>query len=83
MFADRTDFLLILIGSIGALLHGASMPLKVVLLGDVLDSLADEESPEVLPAVTEVALLFVYLAIVMQFAAAAQVFEITFTPLYL
>jgi hypothetical protein len=46
---------------------------QVVLLGDLLEGIADQESPEVLPSVTEVALLFVYLSIVMQFAAAAQV----------
>ncbi len=72
MFADKKDYFLMFFGTLGAVVNGSALPLMVILLGDALESLADADNPGVLPAVSEVALLFVYLAILVQFAAGAQ-----------
>ncbi|XP_044503102.1 ABC transporter B family member 11-like [Mangifera indica] len=73
-FADFTDAILMIIGSIGAIGNGLCMPLMTILFGDLTDSFGqNQNSNEVVDAVSKVSLKFVYLAILSAVAAFIQV----------
>ncbi|KAL8527119.1 hypothetical protein ACS0TY_005115 [Phlomoides rotata] len=72
-FADSTDKLLMIIGSIGAIGNGMSLPLMTVLFGDLIDSFGENQNNDVVSAVSKVALKFVYLAAGCGVAAFLQV----------
>ncbi|CAA7405787.1 unnamed protein product [Spirodela intermedia] len=63
-FADSTDIVLMVLGTIGVMANGVSMPLITLLFGNLTDSFG--ESPDikdVVDRVSKVSLQYVYLAI--------------------
>ncbi|XP_031111349.1 ABC transporter B family member 4-like [Ipomoea triloba] len=63
-FADSTDILLMIVGTIAAVGNGLSLPLMTVLFGDVTDAFGQNQGDkDVVHAVSKVALKFVYLAL--------------------
>ncbi|KAK8693709.1 hypothetical protein V6N13_071280 [Hibiscus sabdariffa] len=73
-FADPTDILLMIAGTIGAIGNGISMPLVTIFFGELMDSFGENQrNNEVVDAVSEVALNFVYLGIGAAVAGFLQV----------
>ncbi|TYG89900.1 hypothetical protein ES288_A12G138600v1 [Gossypium darwinii] len=73
-FADRTDIVLMIIGTIGAIGNGLCMPLMTTILGDLIDAFGQNQSNDrVVHVVSRVALRFVYLAAGAGTAACLQV----------
>ncbi|XP_042002674.1 ABC transporter B family member 4-like isoform X2 [Salvia splendens] len=72
-FADSFDKLLMIVGSIGAIGNGVSMPLMTVLFGELVDSFGQNQTNNVVSVVSKVALKFVYLALGCGVAAFLQV----------
>ncbi|XP_044491203.1 ABC transporter B family member 11-like [Mangifera indica] len=73
-FADFTDIMLMIIGTIGAIGNGLCMPLMAVLFGDLTDSFGqNQNNRDVVDAVSKVSLKLVYLAIGSAVAAFTQV----------
>ncbi|XWS31898.1 hypothetical protein CRYUN_Cryun23aG0115300 [Craigia yunnanensis] len=73
-FADSTDTLLMIIGTIGAVGNGLCMPLMTILFGDLIDTFGENQSNDkVVDVVSKVALKFVYLAVGAAAAAFLQV----------
>ncbi|XP_012437895.1 ABC transporter B family member 4 [Gossypium raimondii] len=73
-FADRTDTMLMIIGTIGAIGNGLCMPLMTTILGDLIDAFGQNQSNDrVVHVVSRVALRFVYLAAGAGTAACLQV----------
>ncbi|GAV90154.1 ABC_tran domain-containing protein/ABC_membrane domain-containing protein [Cephalotus follicularis] len=68
-FADSTDYLLMILGTVGAVGNGVSMPLMTIIFGELTDSFGQNLNDNVVHAVSKVSLKFVYLA-VGSFAAA-------------
>jgi len=66
-FADRNDKLLIAVGIICALIHGAATPIFTIIFGDVIDSLGTEELPDaglLLDQIADSSVWFVVLGII-------------------
>ncbi|XP_052302906.1 ABC transporter B family member 11 isoform X7 [Populus trichocarpa] len=73
-FADSTDILLMILGTIGAVGNGASFPIMSILFGDLVNSFGqNQNNKDVVDSVTKVALNFVYLGIGSAVAAFLQV----------
>ncbi|XP_074310741.1 ABC transporter B family member 21-like [Silene latifolia] len=73
-FADSTDKALMIIGSIAAAGNGVSMPFLAILLGDLIDAFGQNQNTKhVVRVVSQVALKFVYLAIVSGIVSFLQV----------
>ncbi|KAE8697979.1 ABC transporter B family member 12 [Hibiscus syriacus] len=73
-FADATDVLLMIAGTIGAIGNGISMPLMTILFGELTDSFGqNQNNNEVVNSVSEVALNFVYLGVGAAVAGFLQV----------
>ncbi|WCJ22615.1 ABC transporter B family member 11 [Euphorbia peplus] len=72
-FADSKDIMLMIIGTIGAIGNGASLPLMTLLLGDTIDAFGGSETGNVVDVVSKVSLKFIYLAIGAGFASFLQV----------
>ncbi|KAG6598933.1 ABC transporter B family member 11, partial [Cucurbita argyrosperma subsp. sororia] len=73
-FADSTDVLLMIVGSIGAIGNGLSLPLMTILFGELTDSFGgNQNSSDIVKVVSKVCLKFVYLAIGCGVAAFIQV----------
>ncbi|OMO82289.1 hypothetical protein COLO4_23136 [Corchorus olitorius] len=73
-FADSTDILLMIIGTIGAIGNGVCMPIMTILFGDLIDAFGqNQHNDKVVDLVSEVALKFVYLAVGAAVAAFLQV----------
>ncbi|XP_062206599.1 ABC transporter B family member 4-like isoform X2 [Phragmites australis] len=62
-YADRLDVLLMVIGTVGAVVNGVAEPLMAVLFGNVIDSFGDSTTKSILRSVSKVVLDFVYLGI--------------------
>ncbi|KAE8819711.1 ABC transporter B family member 4 [Hordeum vulgare] len=62
-YADRTDLLLMLVGTLAALGNGVSQPLMTVIFGDLIDAFGGATSANVLHRVNKAVLSFVYLGI--------------------
>ncbi|URD76940.1 ABC transporter B family member [Musa troglodytarum] len=63
-FADSTDVILMVLGSLGALGNGLALPLMTVLFGDLIQSFGGaSDVHDVLRRVSKVALEFIYLAV--------------------
>lgn len=73
-FADSTDVILMIAGSIGAIGNGLSLPLMTILFGELTDSFGvNQNSSNIVKVVSKVSLKFVYLAIGCGVAAFIQV----------
>ncbi|KAK7259124.1 hypothetical protein RIF29_24722 [Crotalaria pallida] len=74
-FADSTDILLMIVGTIGAIGNGVGTPLMTVLLGHVIDGFGNNQSSttNVVNEVSKASLKFVYLGIGSGLAAFLQV----------
>ncbi|KAG0500935.1 hypothetical protein HPP92_001007 [Vanilla planifolia] len=73
-FADSTDVLLMVMGTLGALANGAALPLMTVLFGNLIQSFGGaEDIHDVVHRVSKVALEFVYLAVGSGVASFLQV----------
>ncbi|KAL5863141.1 hypothetical protein ACOSQ3_000655 [Xanthoceras sorbifolium] len=74
IFADSIDIALMIIGTIGALGNGVSMPLMAIIFGDLLDSFGqNQDNSNIVEVVSKVSLKFVYLAIGSGVASFLQV----------
>ncbi|XP_065859877.1 ABC transporter B family member 11-like [Euphorbia lathyris] len=74
-FADSTDILLMVIGTIGAIGNGVSMPLMSLLMGEMINSFGgNQDDDKMVEIVSKVSLKFVYLAVG---AAAAAFLQVT------
>ncbi|KAK8570319.1 hypothetical protein V6N13_003006 [Hibiscus sabdariffa] len=73
-FADSTDFMLMIIGTVSAIGNGLCMPLVTILFGDLADAFGQNQSNnKVVDVVSKVALRLVYLAVGAGAAAFLQV----------
>ncbi|XP_074579514.1 ABC transporter B family member 4-like [Curcuma longa] len=73
-FADSTDYILMLLGSLGAAGNGISLPLMTVLFGNLIQSFGGASNGhDALHQVSKIALEFVYLAIGAGIASFLQV----------
>ncbi|XP_009363069.2 ABC transporter B family member 11 [Pyrus x bretschneideri] len=73
-FADKTDIILMLVGTIGAIGNGLGMPLMTILLGEMINSFgSNQNNTDIVSAVSKVSLKYVYLAIGTGVAASLQV----------
>ncbi|EEF47169.1 ABC transporter B family member 11 [Ricinus communis] len=73
-FADSVDIVLMIIGTIGALGNGLSMPLMTIFLGDTIDAFGNNQNnQDVVDVVSKVSLKFVYLGIGSSVASFLQV----------
>lgn len=74
-FADSTDMLLMVVGSIGAVGSGLSMPLMTLLFGELINTFGQNQanSSNIVNLVSKISLKFVYLAIGCGSAAFIQV----------
>nr|XP_043635572.1 ABC transporter B family member 4-like [Erigeron canadensis] len=71
-FADSTDYILMIVGTLGAIANGVCTPLMTILFGELVESFG-ENNDEVVDAVTKVVLKFIYLGIGCGIAAFLQV----------
>ncbi|CAH1453217.1 unnamed protein product [Lactuca virosa] len=73
-FADSTDYVLMIIGTITAIGGGISMPLQTLLFGELIDTFGDTtDNKAIVHAVSKVSLKYVYLALGSGIAAFSQV----------
>ncbi|XP_020415794.1 ABC transporter B family member 11 isoform X2 [Prunus persica] len=74
-FADKTDVMLMLVGTIGAMGNGSCMSIMTILVGEMSDSFGTNQNNTHigLSVVSKVSLKFVYLAIWAAVAATLQV----------
>ncbi|XP_071713966.1 ABC transporter B family member 11-like [Rutidosis leptorrhynchoides] len=73
-FADSTDYMLMLLGTIGAIGNGICMPLMTVLFGDIINSFGENQnSHHVVAVVSKVSLKIIYLGVGCGVAAFLQV----------
>ncbi|GKU90481.1 hypothetical protein SLEP1_g4470 [Rubroshorea leprosula] len=73
-FADSTDWLLMLVGTIGAIGNGLCMPLMTIIFGDLVNAFGqNQNNSEIVHVVSKMSLKFVYLAIGSAAAAFLQV----------
>ncbi|KAK4848151.1 hypothetical protein QYF36_009814 [Acer negundo] len=73
-FADATDVALMIIGTIGALGNGVSMPLMAIIFGDLIDSFGqNQNSSDIVKVISKVSLKFVYLGVGSAVASFLQV----------
>ncbi|KAK8264896.1 hypothetical protein V6Z12_D12G141400 [Gossypium hirsutum] len=74
VFADSTDILLMIVGTVGAVGNGLCMPLMTILFGDLVNAFGQNQSNnQVVHVVSKVSLKFVYLAVGAGVAAFLQV----------
>ncbi|PRQ45049.1 putative xenobiotic-transporting ATPase [Rosa chinensis] len=72
-FADKTDVILMVVGTIGAIGNGSCMPLMTLLFGEMIDSFGSNQNSDIVSVVSKVSLKFVYLAVGAAVAAFLQV----------
>lgn len=73
-FADSTDILLMVVGTIGAIGNGMGLPLMTLLFGEMINSFGNNQNnTNVVSEVSKVSLKFVYLAVGSGLAAFLQV----------
>ncbi|XP_075085971.1 ABC transporter B family member 9 [Nicotiana tabacum] len=72
-FADRTDVILMLVGTLGAIASGISKPLMSLIFGDLVNSYGKSDQSNILDQVSGISLKFVYLAIGSGIASLFQI----------
>ncbi|XP_054801842.1 ABC transporter B family member 21-like [Prosopis cineraria] len=73
-FADSTDTLLMIVGTIGAIGNGMGLPLMTLLMGQMINAFgSNQQSTDIAAKVSKVSLKFVYLAVGCGVAACLQV----------
>ncbi|XP_024981326.1 ABC transporter B family member 21-like [Cynara cardunculus var. scolymus] len=73
-FADSSDHMLMIAGTLGAIGNGICMPLMTILFGDLIDAFGQNQNTnDVVHVVSKVSLKFVYLAIGAGVASFLQV----------
>ncbi|KAH7521541.1 hypothetical protein FEM48_Zijuj07G0044500 [Ziziphus jujuba var. spinosa] len=72
-FPDRSDVVLMIVGTIGAIGNGVSQPLMTLIFGQLINSFGTSSSSNIIDEVSKVSLNFVYLAIGIGIAAFLQV----------
>ncbi|KAK3404268.1 hypothetical protein EUGRSUZ_K00572 [Eucalyptus grandis] len=76
LFADFTDMVLMLVGTMGAVGNGLAMPLMTVLFGQLIDSFgANQHNKDVVHRVSKISLKFIYLA---AFTGVMAFLQVTF-----
>ena len=55
-FADKTDVILMVLGTIGAIANGSSMPLMAIFYGEMIDSFGANQNADIVSVVTKVSL---------------------------
>ncbi|KAE9449263.1 hypothetical protein C3L33_18835, partial [Rhododendron williamsianum] len=65
-FADKYDWFLMILGTVGAIVNGSSMPVFFVLLGDMLNGFGKNQSDfnTIIQEVSKYSLYFVYLGLI-------------------
>ncbi|XP_056169079.1 ABC transporter B family member 19 [Syzygium oleosum] len=74
-FADKYDWLLMISGSVGAIIHGSSMPVFFLLFGEMVNGFGKNQSDlkKMTQEVSKYALYFVYLGLVVCFSSYAEI----------
>ncbi|KAJ8750357.1 hypothetical protein K2173_014272 [Erythroxylum novogranatense] len=74
-FADQYDWLLMISGSIGAIIHGSSMPFFFLLFGEMVNGFGKNQSDlqKMTHEVSKYALYFVYLGLVVCLSSYAEI----------
>lgn len=61
MFADKLDVLLMVIGSLGAVVNGLSHPLVSIAMTQIINSFGNSKNDDVVHQVSKVCFLFLFL----------------------
>ncbi|KAK5802321.1 ABC transporter B family member 19 [Gossypium arboreum] len=74
-FADKYDYLLMITGSLGAIIHGSSMPVFFLLFGEMVNGFGKNQSdlPKMTHEVAKYALYFVYLGLIVCLSSYAEI----------
>lgn len=74
-FADKYDWVLMISGSIGAMIHGSSMPVFFLLFGEMVNGFGKNQSDlsKMTQEVAKYALYFVYLGLVVCLSSYAEI----------
>nr|AAP72956.1 putative MDR-like P-glycoprotein [Lactuca sativa] len=74
-FADKFDYALMILGSIGAIIHGSSMPFFFLLFGQMINGFGKNQSDlnTMTHEVSKYALYFVYLGLVVCISSYAEI----------
>ncbi|TYG62825.1 hypothetical protein ES288_D07G263000v1 [Gossypium darwinii] len=74
-FADRYDYMLMISGSLGAIIHGSSMPVFFLLFGEMVNGFGKNQSdlPKMTHEVAKYALYFVYLGLIVCLSSYAEI----------
>ncbi|KAL3719224.1 hypothetical protein ACJRO7_004219 [Eucalyptus globulus] len=74
-FADKYDWLLMISGSLGAIIHGSSMPVFFLLFGEMVNGFGKNQSDlkKMTQEVSKYALYFVYLGLVVCLSSYAEI----------
>ncbi|KAL0332061.1 UNVERIFIED_CONTAM: ABC transporter B family member 19 [Sesamum calycinum] len=74
-FADKYDIILMISGSLGAIIHGSSMPVFFLLFGEMVNGFGKNQTDlhKMTHEVAKYALYFVYLGLVVCFSSYAEI----------
>ncbi|KAK6153012.1 hypothetical protein DH2020_012651 [Rehmannia glutinosa] len=74
-FADKYDYILMISGSVGAIIHGSSMPVFFLLFGEMVNGFGKNQMDlhKMTHEVAKYALYFVYLGLVVCFSSYAEI----------
>ncbi|CAA0828429.1 ABC transporter B family member 19 [Striga hermonthica] len=74
-FADKYDYILMISGSLGAVIHGSSMPVFFLLFGEMVNGFGKNQMDlhKMTHEVAKYALYFVYLGLVVCFSSYAEI----------
>ncbi|PIN19671.1 Multidrug/pheromone exporter, ABC superfamily [Handroanthus impetiginosus] len=75
LFADKYDYILMISGSVGAIIHGSSMPVFFLLFGEMVNGFGKNQMDlhKMTHEVSKYALYFVYLGLVVCFSSYAEI----------
>ncbi|KZV47509.1 ABC transporter B family member 19-like [Dorcoceras hygrometricum] len=74
-FADKYDYLLMISGSLGAIIHGSSMPVFFLLFGEMVNGFGKNQMdlPKMTHEVSKYALYFVYLGLIVCISSYGEI----------